>query len=492
MIVLLSFLLTILSKVYIDRKANQLKVKYDIFGKIIEFEREKKLDIQVIQGTFLGNERRNYYGNNLPDSLRLIWKHEIGCGPTVLTKGTEQWCGAGWTGQPLIIKEKNGTFLIQGCYDHHLKKINIQNGELVWQYQFDDIQKGTGTIYINPYEKDSLNKILILQGSRLGIKNKLRQDTIPSFRAISYYTGKEVWRINVKNGPSFSRDVDGSALVLNDTIYIGLENGYFSILSPNSTLNKTRNYSFNPIIREYPLFTDTDKKIHRGELVIESSPSLLHHHIYITAGSGHLYGYNLKTHNIDYDLYVGSDINGSPVITNDDCILITLEKEFIKGNGGVMKVNPSKEQNIEWYLPTGNKIFSGWEGGIVGTASTNDYFDEKNSLACTNALDGYLYLFDYKKTHYTDSVVGPDGFTKYPTPIVYDKYEIGPSISTPIFIKNKICTAGYNGIFLFEITPDKKLKLIANYPGIYEATPTAYNNRIYIASKGGHLYCLGN
>mgnify|MGYP001453256009 FL=1 len=78
--------------------------------------------------TFLGNWERNYYGKDAPDALGLVWKHFLGKGETVISRksGSREWAGAGWTGQPLLVNENGRLFLIQGAYDHHLKKIEAE------------------------------------------------------------------------------------------------------------------------------------------------------------------------------------------------------------------------------------------------------------------------------------------------------------------------------------------------------------------------------
>jgi len=72
-----------------------------------------------------------------------------------------------------------------------------------------------------------------MQGSRFGYWNDKNDKYIPSFRAISYITGKELWRMNSKKTECYSRDVDGSPIVINDTAYLCLENGLFTIFNPN-------------------------------------------------------------------------------------------------------------------------------------------------------------------------------------------------------------------------------------------------------------------
>jgi len=458
---------------------------------------EKIDSINIFLGTFLGTESRNYYGDSLPNDLQVIWKFEIGGGETNPTgKEVEVWKGAGWTGQPLVVEENGVPYLIQGCYDHTLKKIHAVTGKLVWEYLFDDVLKGTGTIWMNPDTLSGENRIVVLQGARIGLQNNLRTDTIPSYRAISYFTGKEIWRMNVKKGPSFSRDVDGSALIYNDTAYIGLENGFFSVFTPGTgNTPSTADKNFKSLLYEYPLFEKTDIPKHGGELVIESSPCRIKDHIYITTGSGHVYGYHLKTKTVDWDLYLGADLNGSPVVTNDGCIIVTLEKQFIAGKGGAMKIDPSKkpEEAVVWYFPTEDREFASWKGGIVGSVAVNDNYKNEfdRSLACITALDGRLYLVDHKKVNDSILVKGPDGVIEYNTPLLLSKVTIGPTISTPIFVDDKICAASYSGIYIFEIINNYQLQQKAMYKGVFEATPTAYHGKVFIASKNGFLYCLG-
>ena len=303
--------------------------------------------IELINSTFLGNERRNYYGNKAPDTLRLIWKHYLGEGKTTISKNIEDqvWAGAGWTGQPLLYKENDSLFLIQGSLDHHLKKINASNGNLIWQYRFDDAIKGTGTIWHNEKANNKVHKLIIFQGSKLGYGNNINMKHIPSFRAISLVNGSELWRLDVKKTKSYSRDVDGSPLVIEDTLYIGLENGLFAAMDPDPNHVQLIDSMIQPpILHEHKLFTKQDIVDHNNNLVTESSPSKLGNHLFIASGSGHIYGYNFLKDTIDWEFHVGSDIDGSTIITDDSCIISTIEKQYIIGKGGVFKFNPKKNK----------------------------------------------------------------------------------------------------------------------------------------------------
>ncbi len=465
-----------------------------------QFSRPKTIpdSIQIKVGTFLGNESRNYYGDSVGNGLNIIWKTFLGKGTTIVTteKGLEVWFGAGWTGQPLVVKENNKTYLIQGAFDHHLKKIDAATGEVIWNYEYDDILKGTGTVWKNDSAKNPLNRIVILQGSRKGVQNSMESPNCSSFRAVSFFTGKELWRMNVAQTASYSRDCDASALIFSDTAYIGLENGRFVRFDPGKIVEKDDSLNHPTIFSELPLYNTEDNAHHGGNLVTESSPARIGDHIYITAGSGHVYGYNLRTKIMDWDFFIGSDMDGTPVVTSDSCILVEVEKQYISGKGGIFKLNPRRADTscVDWYFPTEDLHFSGWEGGVIGSVSVNDAYNDGTypHFAAFTGIDGNLNVVQYDKIKSDTMVFGPDGKTKYLTPVLEFRHHIGPSISTPVFVQNKLVAAGYNGINLFSFDKFGKFNLMETFVDDFEASPVADNGRVYIASRDGYLYCLGD
>ena len=97
------------------------------------------------------------------------------------------------------------------------------------------------------------------------------------------------------------------------------------------------------IFREIQYYKDSDTLIHGGNIESESSPCMLDGRIFTTAGSGRIYGYNIAKGEVDWVFEIGADLNGSPCVTSDSCILIPVEKQYIEGKGGVFKLDPSKE-----------------------------------------------------------------------------------------------------------------------------------------------------
>ena len=459
-------------------------------------EQELKDTFEVINATFLGNSRRAFYGTSAPNQLSVLWKHNLGKGQTVVTaeEGKVTWKGAGWTGQPLLVREKDEYYIIQGAYDHHLKKINAKSGELVWEYAFNNVIKGTGTIWNNQKADRPENSQVILQGARKNINVSLSGEGIYSFRAISYFTGKELWRVPIRRGKSYSRDVDASALVINEKVYAPAENGYLLVLNPHqldSLIIDSMLYFTPEIIKEIPLFEKEDSKIHRGNLVTEASPILLDNKLYIASGAGHVYEIDTDYDTISWRFDLGADLDGTPAITVDKRVLVPIEKQYIEGMGGVLQLDPNKEgmKAVDWFFPTEDVGYKSWEGGVIGSVIA--FSKGANNYCAFTGLDGWFYVLQTNQIT-EEQVLGFDNETLFNRPKLVTKCKVGPSISTPLFIApNSFVVAGYKGVHLLHWENDE-LVLKDFFEGTFEATPFVYEEKIYVASRNGYLYCFGN
>lgn len=459
-------------------------------------------EIQIIVSTFLGDEQRNYYGDKAPENLNLKWKFYLGEGVSPAYGYDKIWKGAGWTGQPLLVKEKGQTFIIQGSFDYSLRKINATTGEEIWQYKFDDILKGTGSIWINHNAENIEDRYVIIQGSRKGWDKTKDSLYCTSLRAVSYMTGKELWRMNSVSTDCYSRDVDGSPLIINDTAYLALENGLFTVFNPDYKFSEKLDGLIQPkIYKQIKYYNQTDIDAHGDDLVSESSPTFVGDRIYTASGTGWIHGYNIKKGFNDWALYIGSDLNGSMPATDDNCFIVPVEKQYIKGLGGAMKIDPSKNPDdaVVWFLPTDSLKWVHWEGGIIGSISVNDKYIQENELHIGVFIDvaGYLYLFDHTSVNDNDSVLSPDETKYYHTPKLLLKQKVEPTISTPIIVGDKIVAATDKGLFLYKIIVSENknvtLELLDKNSDLQiDATPIVWNGSIYIADFNGYFYCLGN
>lgn len=156
-----------------------------------EFDSDMPVDtaiekIQILIPSFLGNEARNYYGEKPPSMLQLKWKVFLGGARSNMNTrdGSSIHYGAGWTGQPLLIKVDDSLYIFQGSYDHHVRKINVHSGRVIWKHNFGDAIKGTGSLWLNSDSENEDEKLVLIQGSRQGINTNLRAPKVFSLKGI--------------------------------------------------------------------------------------------------------------------------------------------------------------------------------------------------------------------------------------------------------------------------------------------------------------------
>lgn len=217
--------------------------------------------------------------------------------------------------------------------------------------------------------------------------------------------------------------------------------------------------------------------------------------IYLASGSGHVWGYDLEKKALTWDFVTGSDMDGSTIVTSDDCVLASIEKQYIEGPGGAIKLDPSKEPEhaVVWYFPTEDKEYASWKGGIIGSIAVNDnYRKDGPFLAAFTAIDGNLYVVEHDRIDTSRTVAGPDNKPGYALPSLVFSDHVGPSISTPLFTGDRLIVAGYGGIRLYAYDRESNFRLLDEFRASFESTPVCHDGRIYVASRNGYLYCFGD
>ena len=471
--------------------------------------------------TFLGDETRRLYGLGPPPKhLDLIWRTTIGSGMTSpVGEGKNlPWTGMGWTGQPAILRDNGKLYLMAGGFDRNMHKIELESGRVVWHYAYDDIIKSSPTVIEDPHPADEADKYLVLAGSRRGWPSSYTDPNLAPYRAVSFGTGKEVWRLPVPLTASYSRDVDGSGFCLNNRMFSGVESGWFYKLDPFKT-SAWGSYRTPQIIAQRLLLGDPgDASAHGGNLVLEASPSLLGDTVYISSGAGHVYGMRKSDLKVVWDYRTGSDLDGTPVPTSSGKLLVAVEKQYIQGHGGALMLDPKKSGSkaVKWFFPTGDRKLGDWLGGIIGSVAVNDTYDpwgRRPRLAAFIAIDGNLYVVAQDALG-DGTVPGPNLDGPYRTPKLIARFPVGGGISTPIMVDDTIVCAAYDAIVhLYRVkwhaakkgdagalkSPDGgwftvKIKETASFTGGggFESTPVMWKGRVFIGSRDGSLYCLGD
>ena len=447
--------------------------------------------------TYLGDFQRNYYGNQAPRQLRTLWRTPLGTGKTFFKNRINEMSGAGWTGQPLLFEENGKLVLIQVSLDYHLRKIDAATGAILWESKLGDSIKGTPTYFDRGSGEESTRRVLIT-GSRHGFGIDLRKDPAYSLRGLSFDDGREFWRHDTILTDSNSRDCDASAVIVGAKAAIPLENGKFILFSPDPHHARKNGAWLTPRVdHESLLYHKNDLPVYGHELSCESSPTLIGKTAYVAAGCGRVYAKSTKTDFTYWTLDVGGDLESTMPVTDDGCLLLGIEKQFIAGQGGVMKIDPKKKGKdaVLWYLPWPDAKFCEWEGGIIGSPTVNSRYGATapggGKFACAVSADGTLRVFDHSRLS-TETNLGPRLDHQYPQPLVLDEIKLpNGTISTPIFVNDTILIGYDSGLDLYQVSPAGKLKRLDRISGkMFDATPIVWDGKAYIASRDGFLYCL--
>ena len=227
--------------------------------------------------------------------LSVIWRTKIGSGPTQRKPDnqTEYWSGTGWTGQPTLVRDRGRDWLLIGGYDHNLHRIDVKTGRVMWEAEWPDVMKGTNTVVANPKPTSEASRIIVVSGSRRGSSLGRRQAYRPAARGL------------VRDGQgtlAASRAEDRELQPrrgLEPAVVQGraLRSGGVGLRVRSRPVPDASRKRSAPAGRARPLaqaLRQSDVARHPdvggANLAVEASPSAIGDVIYITAGSGHVYG----------------------------------------------------------------------------------------------------------------------------------------------------------------------------------------------------------
>ena len=426
---------------------------------------------------FRGNPTRTWYGTGpLPQKApRILWKYpdKPMCSSATAKKITKQWCGNGWTGQPVVWERPDGiTEVIVGTYDRAVHFINAETGKATRKpFMTGDLIKGSVTIDPDGFP-------LLYFGSR---DNKLRvvaldqQEPVELWAFDSHETKNRIW----------DDDWDGNPLILNDYMIEGGENSWFYVFRLNRKyVNGKVSVSPEKLI-EMPGWTpELLKALPDRAVSIESSVATFGNHAYFANSGGLITGVDLsQTQNKKaskiFEFWTGDDIDASLVIDDEEYIYAAVEDERglpqAQKSGQLMKLDPRNSQNpIVWNLHT--KKSKDGKGGFWATPA----LDVQNKILYVPTHDGELWAVD--TTNGKILWKQPVGFHAWASPSLIDG-----------FLLQATCSPG--GLKLFDVRNRDRSDLVWSLKlpsgGCIESTPVVWKGRIYTGARDGYIYGFG-
>jgi hypothetical protein len=423
--------------------------------------------------TFRGNPTRNYYGQGpVPVAPKVVWQYPgSGAGMCSLSEDrgeTTQWCGNGWTGEPAVFEKDGRTWVVFGAYDRAVHFVDGMTGQdILPPFPTGDIIKGSVTI-----DPDGFPLVYI--GSR---------DAYFRVLAIDRPQATELWKLHAKDvSPTmWNDDWDGSGLVLNDYLFEGGENSQIHIVKLNRATGADGLVTVNPqLVFHAPGWDDQLIADAGSEVSIENSVAISGNTLYFSNSGGLVQGWDISTllsggtPTRTFRFWTGDDTDASIVVDEQGFLYGGSEWERhnarAKEVGQMWKLNPAVPAAPQaWKNPDDSVA----KAGVWGTPGI------------------YKDLVVY--TTYTGRLIGVDRTTGV---IRWEKHLPAPLMASPSIVDNTLIIGDCAGVVhAYDETNtlvDPPERWQVPLGSCIEATPAIWKGRIYVGTRGGFEYAIGD
>ena len=301
-------------------------------------------------GTFLGDETRRFYGlgpapKQLDVHLEDAHRQRLDLGQVRRRPAERSGRARGWTGQPGLVRDGGKPLPArrrlrpQPAQDRRARPARSSGVRLRRHHQ--EQPQRLREPASRPAQDDKLHRPAPARGA--ATRCKLADPRIAPYRAVTFGTGKELWRLPVPQTARYSRDCDGSGFFLDGRQYIGVESGWFYALDPFQPPRRgaTDGSDHEVVAQRRLLLGDAAApRSARRQPRARGVAGAARRHIYISSGAGHVYGMRRSDLKVVLDYRTGSDLDGTTVPTRSGKLLVPVEKQYITGHGGVLMLDP--------------------------------------------------------------------------------------------------------------------------------------------------------
>jgi outer membrane protein assembly factor BamB len=422
---------------------------------------------------FRGNPTRTWYGTGpIPtETPGELWRYpdEPMCGLSSVGGESRQWCGSGWTGQPVVWERPDGiTEVIFGAYDKAVHFVDAATGEDTRpEFPVGDIIKGSVTLDPDGYP-------LLYTGSR---DNKLR------IIALDRPEPTELWSLDADavNG-IWNDDWDGNPVIVDDIMYEGGENGWFFAVVLNRDYADDGTVTVDPEIAfQTPGYTDELISLVGRNVSIESSVAVFEQRVYFTNSGGRVVGLDVSEVRdgeapVVFDYWLGDDADATVVVDSEGMLYVAVEEERKNDRsaevGQLVKLDPYTDEDPRLWgvaVPGG-----GVPGGIWATPALGERHvyvsTETGRLLAVDSATGEVTWEDSVGAHAWSSAVIVDDTLVVATcePPEIRAYSLAaPAVPAPLWM----------------LAPAAR--------GCIESTPAVWAGRLYVGSRDGFFRSYG-
>ncbi len=420
---------------------------------------------------FRGNPTRNWYGTGpIPtEEPSVAWRFPTTggmCGDSTVGGETTTWCGSGWTGQPVVWERPDGiTEVIFGAYDKAIHFLDAATGEPTREaFLTGDIIKGSVTLDPDGYP-------LLYSGSRDGEFHVIALDRdVP----------EELWALpsTVVDG-IWNDDWDGNAVIIDDILYEGGENGWFFAVELNRGTGDDGLVSVDPeILATMPGYTQEMVAELGNNQSIENSVAVFGRTVYFANSGGRVVGVDVSAVRsgeieVIFDYWVGDDVDATIVVDAAGMLYVSVEEERKNERsaevGQLVKLDPSKPDDPRvWGVRVPGE---GDDGGLWATPALG----EGVLYAATHPGDLIAVDTGTGEELWSDDI----GWHAWSSPVVVDKTLV---VAT--------CTGALRAYDVTDPRQPEPLWTAQISESCIESTPAVWKGRMYVGSRDGGFYAI--
>ncbi len=426
--------------------------------------------------TFRGNATRTYHGEGpVPLDPMIGWRvpTERMCSVSYVGIEPDEWCGTGWTGQPNVVVGEDGTIEVrEGAYDGMYHFLDGTTGRPVRSpLATRDLAKGSAT-------SDPDGFPLYYAGSRDGRFRIVATDRREPLVLWSIHGATSVER------PLRNDDWDGAALVVDDVLFVGGENGWLYVIRLHRRLDELRLVTVDPeVVATVPGWDDELLRVLGDhEVSIENSVALHDGILYFANSGGLVQGWDVsdvlaggsRVERV-FRFWTGDDTDATVVIDDAGDLYVASEYQRFGDRsrevGQLMKLDPSRPNDpLLWSIDAREIGFEG-AGGSWSTP----------------ALYGDLVIF----TTAAGRVLAVERETG---DIRWERQVGAPAIGSPVVVDGVLIQGDCGGdLWAWDVSePDADPVLLwkLHFNDCIESTPAVWRGWIYLGTRQGYLYGL--
>ena len=422
--------------------------------------------------TFRGNPTRTFYGEGpVPDDPVVQWRFGDGdelCSFSTVGGESGKWCGTGWTGQPAIFDYDDRRWVVVGSFAPAVHFLDARTGErMLADFGVADLVKGSVTIDPDGFP-------LVYFGSRDGF-----------FRIVSFDDASptELWRISADEvEPTlWNDDWDGTALVVDDYLFVGGENSNLHIIRLHRRFDADGLVRVDPeLVFHAPGWDDELLEVLLDENVsIETAITIVGDHLWFANSGGLVQAWDIgglrdgvEPRRI-FRFWTGDDTDASVVIDEEGFayVGVEIERAFTRGVelGQLIKLDPRRPDDpVVWSRDLKVRV----PDGIWATAALH------RDVLYVATNEGNLHAIDRAT-----------GETRWQVKLQ------GPVWSSPVVVDDVLLQADCAGVLhawdVSDTTRAPEELWTIDLPWCIESTPAVWDGQIVVGHRRGEIWSIG-